>query len=514
MSLEHHEVLAKDCYSAPRQGSKRCVRRPYSLRAPERGTFAVMFAGILVLMLAICGLALDMGQIYNRKVELDAMAKAAALAAARELNGTAAGITAALQRAKETAERFKYQYSRSIVWTDAAISFSASPLPGANWVAAETARTTPTKLFYVKVNTSALDSATATVNANFLPILSNSLATFNLSDRAVAGRTAINMVPLAVCAMSPDQGISRTNPGPPATVELVEYGFRRGVSYDLMQLNPNGTTAENFLIDPISAPGTPGLSSNMSISVVGPFVCTGTMWMPSVTGGTIRVSRPFPIGSLYRQLNSRFDQYEGGLCNPHGAPPDFNIKQFSYSVPNGISWMNPAPTSQSASPYSDDGKLRTIADLPTAPHGTTPRMYGPLWSYAKAVRFSSYVEGAPEPQGGYTPFTTADWHSLYKPSPSAPSYPNSFQGTPYAAISGVNYQRPSAENLPFAKPHRRVLNVALLSCPVSSGASTTASVLAVAKFFMTVPATPTSIDAEFAGVVPEESLRGQVELYE
>lgn len=58
-----------------------------------------------------------------------------------------------------------------------------------------------------------------------------------------------------------------------------------------------------------------------------------------------------------------------------------------------------------------------------------------------------------------------------------------------------------------------MLNVPLLSCPVATGNGVPADVLAVAKFFMTVPATSTSVYAEFAGIIPEKSLSGQVELY-
>ena len=60
---------------------------------------------------------------------------------------------------------------------------------------------------------------------------------------------------------------------------------------------------------------------------------------------------------------------------------------------------------------------------------------------------------------------------------------------------------------------RRVLNVALLSCPVPAGALATATVLGIGKFLMTVPATATSVRAEFGGLVAEQSLGGAVELY-
>jgi hypothetical protein len=147
-----------------------------------------------------------------------------------------------------------------------------------------------------------------------------------------------------------------------------------------------------------------------------------------------------------------------------------------------------------------------------APSDNTGPLYGPLWAYAKAVPASSFTAGVPEPATGYTPFATSAWSTLYKPGlPSASGYPGGGL-TPYRATSGTNFEAPSVANRP-GKKHRRVLNVALLQCPVAAGANASATVLGIGKFFMMVPATSTSIFAEFAGVAQEGALGGPVELY-
>jgi hypothetical protein len=109
--------------TAYRQGGSVTRRR-------EAGVFAVMFVPLLLVILALCGLALDAGQVYNRKVDLTGTAKAVALAAARELNGTDAGITSAKAKAKATAEALHYRYFENGVpftWSE---SLSASvPVP-------------------------------------------------------------------------------------------------------------------------------------------------------------------------------------------------------------------------------------------------------------------------------------------------------------------------------------------------------------------------------------------------
>jgi hypothetical protein len=81
--------------------------------------------------------------------------------------------------------------------------------------------------------------------------------------------------------------------------------------------------------------------------------------------------------------------------------------------------------------------------------------------------------------------------------------------TPYLA-GGAFSQTPSVAHRPGIK-YRRVLNLPLLQCPVSGNSAT---VLAIGKFFMTVPATSTSISAEFAGAGSDQQAGGPVELYQ
>ena len=74
----------------------------------------------------------------------------------------------------------------------------------------------------------------------------------------------------------------------------------------------------------------------------------------------------------------------------------------------------------------------------------------------------------------------------------------------------MNFSAPSAGHKPGGKG-RRVLNVPLLNCSVMP--SDSATVLAIGKFFMTVPATETTLAAEFAGAVPVDKIGGKVGLF-
>ncbi|SEN09514.1 Flp pilus assembly protein TadG [Duganella sp. CF517] len=475
----------------------------------QRGAIAIVFCLMLAVLIGFIGVALDLSRVYNRRIELQGIANAAALAAAGQLNGTTSGIDNALLKASAAISLLKFQYNQSaITWDSAALSFSASPDGG--WVDAATAQGAPDGLLYVRVDTDRLGASMGTIELIFMRVIADSLVSADASVVSVAGRSTIDVTPLAVCALSNAEATSRANPGPPANAELVQYGFRRGVAYDLMKLNPNSTTAENFVVDPFSLPGTSGVLSNVSPAFVGPYVCTGQLGIPRVRGGTITVGRPFPLASLYNQLNSRFDQYSGSFCSHSNAPPDVNIK--SYVSGTATPWMGATPAGQGAQTTTVEGKLWTVADPSVKPAGTTAAMYGPLWAYARAVPYSSYVAGATEPVAGYAAFTTSAWSTLYGPAaPAATGTYHSGTSMPYKATIGSTVLAPSSAHKGIA--NRRVLNIALLSCPVDPGALAAANVLAIGKFLMTVPATATSLYAEFGGLVADQYLGGAVELY-
>lgn len=480
----------------------------------QRGVIAILLGVTLLGMLGVLGLALDLAQLYNRKAELQIMADAAAIAAARELNGTASGIDNAITAAATAAGKFSYRYNaRTVIWSNDALRFAATPAtPEDNWADAAAAQSASARMLYAKIDTRKLGGDPGVVETIFMRIGGDGGGDAETAARAVAGRASTLVTPLAICAQSSAPAASRANvSGNSSFNELVEFGFRRGVAYDLMQLNPLGVTPEHFLIDPLAAPGTSGTAGDFATAVVGPFVCTGHLAMPTVAGDQVTVQRDFPLNVLYQHLNSRFDDYTGNVCLAESAPPDSNIKPYPYTA----SWMTPTPAAQTAASWTSGGtRLWTRADPLPGDASNTAQQYGPLWTGARAVPYSAYAAQPVEPSSGYGVFATTAWSSLYKPGPPSVSsgYPtNKSTATPYGQIAGTHFQAPSAAHLPGVA-NRRVLNVALLACPVASGTIATATVLGVGRFLMTVPATSSSLSAEFAGVAPASSLSGVVEL--
>lgn len=447
---------------------------------------------VILIMIAMFGMALDLSRSYNRKAELQIAADAAALAAAGALDGTPEGIDRAVTEAESIAGYATFAYNAgSISWSSAALKFGTSADGGSGgWMDAATAKASAAQIFFARVDTSALDPKHGRLENLFMSVLSSAMAETNVAASAAAGRDSLNVLPLAICANS------NTAAAPLPSGELVEYGFRRGVSYNLMNLNPGGQSPENFLLNPVAPPGTVGTTMKNRLDVVGPFVCTGKMAIPTLRGGEVTVERGFPINSLYVQLNSRFGTV--APCLSSTAPADPVVKSFDLA---SATWMKYKPDNLSANPLTAPDPLLTVAEKPS---GATRTAYGPLWSYAKAAKYSDYVANAGvEPAKGYATFSTADWSLLYNPGlPVAQSYPST---TPYQAAGG------SATYKPYR--NTRVLNVPLLSCPVPAGTISTATVVGIAKFFMTVPASSSALYAEFAGMDTETALGGNARLY-
>jgi len=473
-------------------------------RDRESGAIGILFAGFLIVIIGFFVLAIDLSMVYNRRIELQSVADTAALAAAMELNGTSQGVTNAEQKASERfgpvldgALTVKYGHM-NITWSNTAILFAASKDgPWLTFGSAVTPANAP-KMLYVKIDTNGLDDIVGQVQTVFLRFFNPDTKVVKLTAHAIAGRSGIKVTPLGICAMRTEA--ARNHNG-----ELEEYGFRRGVSYDLMQQNPDATgSGKTFLVNPMA--GTVPITDTSKIA---PFVCTGTMAMSRLSNGHVVISSPFPLSNLYYHLNSRFGSYTApdSACNASSAPPDANIKEYTYN--GGSPWMSAVPDGQSAALLDADGKRWTIVGPDTLAITPSASAYGPLWSYAKAAKYA-----ATRPAGGYDLYGTTDWATLYNPgqptvSSSTPYPTSSTLPTPYAQTSGATFYKAAPAGTKGLRG-RRVLNLPLLACPVSGSRAT---VLGIGQFFMTVKADEFHVFGEFAGMVSEQSLGAQVELY-
>lgn len=470
----------------------------------QRGAFGVLYAIMLPVMLGMVGLAVDLGIMYARGHELQAVADGAALAAARALNGTDQGIQDAKDNAEHVALKSKYRFlkAKAFSWSNDALSFASSP--NGPWIAADAANSQARTLYYARVDTAGLDPIVGQVALAFLRVVGVA-ADQKLVRRAVAGRKDTALGPLAICALNNTELTVRTNAPASGVEEAVEFGFRRGVTYNLLNLNPNGTTPKNFAINPLDFAPAPAIAAHTSDASLRPFACSGKIPAPPLAmDSTLYVREPFPV-ALIAELNSRFGVYGGGsACTKFGSPPDVNIIDY-----RGYTdfWMagTALPVRASAAEHISGARLATVADAATLPPGTTSASYGTLWSFSRPLRYNTTLGkvGAAFPK--------SEWFKLY-PVNSGPALTSSYS---YA-------KSPYDRNLP---PHRllpaplsgeiarRVLNVPLLECPFTGSS---ARMLGIGRFLMTTPATtsPAGIHAEFGGLTTYGTLTANAVLYQ
>ncbi|NML60303.1 hypothetical protein HHL21_04215 [Massilia sp. RP-1-19] len=473
----------------------------------RRGSVAVMYAVLLIPIIGFTGLALDLSFAYTRRTEMQSVADAAALAAARALDGTMAGIEAAKTQARTVAQRHKYSLGRAIVWTDTALRFSDDPAkPDGDWLAAGSVNAAiAANMYYAKVDTRELGEQ-GQVDVIFARVLGSAMEQMTIAARAIAGRTGVQVTPLAVCAVNNTQVSTRdVVKGAVVEKELLHYGFRRGVSYNLLNLNPHGSNPVSYLVNPLDFPNRPEDANNRSLAVARPFVCSGSIATSNLrSGAMVYVANPFPP-ALATELNSRFSDYTGSSCNRVPAPPDRNIKEYRAWYFGW--WMNSTGAiNSSAEPHDIGGAKLTIADQSSAVVGITKASYGPLWAFSKAVKYDS---GAPDGVGA--PFLMADWKFLY-PVGSGTEVISTHADTlasPYASNNAPHRAAPPVVFLPL----RRVLNIPVLECPV---AGSSAKVLAIGRFFMSsrADASASAVYGEFGGLAPDAELAATVGLFQ
>ena len=480
-------------------------------KSKQRGAVAIIFGLALTTVFGFMGLSLDLAQTYDRKTELQNAADAAALAGAKKLVGTTTGIDDAVTAAQTIAALHKFKFQTAVGLNAATIKFSASPdTADVSWLSAADAKAAGvvSTIFFIKIDTRGFDANYGQVNTNFMQTVSSTSST-NTFGRAVAGRFSLGLTPIAVCAIETIKYGQIPHTGLPP--ELKEFGYRRGLGYNVLEINPLGAAPNKYLLNPIDIASGPSDNScdpnNSNTGAKDPlraYICSGTASLITTLPGYAFTNTGFS-SALEAQFNSRFDG--GGSCT---VPTDANIRQYPTNKPlltgDPSEWMTPAPGSGNQTVKLTSG----ITKIPFTPPTTNANDWGVLWSYNPAVQWA-----ASPPAGGYTPYTTSNWPTLYPTaSPTATAYPTSttlgVPPAPYNQSSG-NYFLAGA-----GSRDRRLLNVAIADCTtlVSNGKCSTIKILGIGRFFMPVKSTlPSNLDLEFAGLVQDGTLTSEIKLY-
>jgi hypothetical protein len=468
-------------------------------RLAQGGVAAVVFVIIVPVLLGLIGFGLDLGRMYTRKAELQHVADAAALAAGGQLNGTPGGVTKASQAAQAVLLDSYYGFNKKLgfYWSDQALTFASDPhAPASAWLSVNDAKqlaNAPTAL-YARFDTSKLAQPDGmdqpgVITLTFSTVLGVEVAP-TMEAAAVAGKLSSPVTPLAVCAMSPNPTGTHANNG--VAADALAYGFRTGVSYNLLQLNPSGTIRQAYLVDPVDSPVEKN-NIHFTQAYMQPFMCAGSVALGQVVGRQVYI-KALPDDfqgegwNLVDWLNSRFGA-SNGACDASGAPPDSNVREFDGPAHDPAWYMITtdftSPAARSAP--RNASALVAVPDLVNGDSGPTPiasKDFGPLWAYSKPV------------QSNGAGFTTSSWPGMY------------FFGADKAQGANGNY--PTGKNTPYLThvtapasgpgvAGRRVLNVPLLNCAANTNDGL-GTVVAIGRFFMTGKATTDVIPGEFAGI--------------
>lgn len=406
---------------------------PYYQR--QSGAVAIMTAFALVLLIAMIGLVVDLGYLYTRKTELQNAADAAALAGARQLNGTTAGVTAAAAQAIVLAAANSSDLDATPVVINRA-HIQLGPDPGGPWSSVSASEGAPADKYFIKVDTSSI--AQGSRPTWFMGVVSAAAntTTFGL---AVAGRTVCEALPIFTC---PQPGGVAPN-----------YGFVKGSSYRLFAPPPGSPIGPGNVgwMDPVP-PGAPGLISGADdmrdVLCRGQGYCIGAGTYSSLTQSA---SNP-----MIDALNTRFGLYPPPINGPEhklACPADTNIKQYVFDDAAGTGaprdWLTVPPLAQS------------IGSVPP----------NPLIVHWSAIR----------PATGDLPAVSAG----YPPSGSAAG---EFAGTPYGQTSGTYFQAPPATvgGQPVAsQAGRRILTIGISSsCGIITGSGSPVTLVAFGRFLM------------------------------
>lgn len=390
----------------------------------QRGAVAIMTAFSLVLLIAMIGLVVDLGYLYTRKTELQNAADAAALAGARELNGTTAGVTAAVLRAIALANANASDLDATPVdISNAEIEFG--PGPDGPWETVAISQADPEDKFFIKVDTSGI--AQGTRPTWFMGVVSSALANTNTFGLAVAGRTVCEGLPIFTCV--------RPGGGYP------DYGFVKGASYRLATPSAAGGGSDNIgWMDPVP-PTAPKLITGAN--EFGEVVCRGQSYCIN-SNQEYRNLTQLAFNPTYDALNTRFGVYEGKWNKAEyklACPADTNIKEYEPTVAD--QWLNADPIEQADVRWSAvrPEDLSAVTNYPTS---------GTPYSQTASSAFSQYFDAPP----------------------------TTLKGDPVASQTGRRILTIGLADLPAGQDCLSVLN----------GASGSVKIVRFARFLMQIPA--------------------------
>jgi Flp pilus assembly protein TadG len=288
-------------------------------RSGERGSIMIMTAIFALLLLLMVGLCLDISRIYLVRAELQNAADAAALTAARELNGGTGGIADAVNQATNVIANTQGLRAKTGV-TIASVKF-AIDLNGTYWTQGPDTDSRAANIRYVKVTT----QSTSTV----ILFASSALGVSHAETREAVAGTSIGLsgicdfFPAAVALNDADNDATTGYLGftPPAEGTLFTLQFNQGTGNEAtLALN------DYILLEVRDINGT-GVVETAELTAGKRNYCKALGDNINMTPSSNTNNGPKNSAD---GMNTRFGDYANGYANQLNAdnyPPDTNIAE-------------------------------------------------------------------------------------------------------------------------------------------------------------------------------------------
>jgi Flp pilus assembly protein TadG len=273
-------------------------------RKGERGSVVIMTALSMLLLILMVGLCIDISRIYTARTELQNAADAAAVAAARELDGTAEGIQLAVDRAGQVANT--YGFGKGSV-TISEISFAKNLYPDADYKDADDADDNPATIRFVRVRTGSASTDMLFASRALGP-------TWTENRQAVAGSSPIN--PTTLCDFFPAAVALKDLP---KVGDVLELKFNQGTGNEAVLNDKDYIILE---VPDITGNGT-GETAELTAGLEN--FCKTLGDNINMTPSSNKNNGPRNSGD---GINTRFNEYANGYGNalkPNVYHPDSNI---------------------------------------------------------------------------------------------------------------------------------------------------------------------------------------------
>ena len=332
-------------------------------KSGERGSVVIMTAISMLLLILMVGLCIDVSRVYTVRAELQNAADAAALTAAKELNGGTTGIDNAVLRINgpnAIANSQGFGNGNANV-TISSITFAANLYPDSDYVDATTARGNAANIRFVKV-------ITQSVSTDMLFASSALGGSWSENRQAVAGNSSI--IPITICDFFP-AAVALLDPNP-AVGTVLTLKFNQGtgsqavladkdyIILEVPNINGNGTGETAVL-----TAGIPNFCKTLGDNI-------------NMTPSSNQNNGPRNSGE---GINTRFNEYANGYGNalqPNIFHPDSNIQEglTHDQYVNGSPITSPSTNTQ----YREDGRRMLIMPiiLPNGPPGSVSADGTPL----------------------------------------------------------------------------------------------------------------------------------------